>query len=424
MKKHLFLRYLSCCDLLHHNGIFTNMISVEEATQIILENALQLGHESITIHNALGRVLSQNILADTDLPPFDRVMMDGIAISSGNFMEGNREFSITDMQRAGDVQQVLHDGNGCIEIMTGAVLPTKADAVIPYEQIEIKDGIASTNISEIKKFQNIHRQGSDKRRGDTLVEINTRIGAAEIGIAASVGMDTISVLKLPRVSIFSTGDELVEINCQPKPHQIRRSNVYALQQLLLTKGIPSNQTHINDDYNEIKDALKTALDVNEIVILTGGVSKGKYDLLPQVLADCGVQKLFHQVQQRPGKPMWFGRKENTVVFAFPGNPVSTFMCAIRYLIPFLRKSFNQVPMEDIYLKLDSAFEPHPKLTFFAQANMRFDLTGIVWATPVARNGSGDFSSLTNGELFIEIPPGNSPYPAGFVVKAFPYKNMK
>jgi len=397
------------------------MTTVEEATRIVLENTLSFGTESISVHASLGRVLAQDIVADTDLPPFNRIMMDGIAIRKEDFDNGTRTFSLAGMQRAGDVQHTLGTTNGAIEVMTGAVLPLHTNAIVPYEQIEIKDGVAIVQMEEVKHFQNVHVQGLDKKKGDILVKKHTKVSAAEIGVAVSVGCAELEVLRLPSIHIFSTGDELVEVNEQPLPHQIRRSNVYALQQLLKEQNIAATQSHINDEYNAILTALQKGLGENDIVILTGGVSKGKYDLIPKALEECGVQQLFHRIEQRPGKPMWFGKKGDKVVFAFPGNPVSTFMCAVRYMIPYLRKCLNQSPFEEVYLKLAEDFKPHPSLTFFAQVKLHYDKEGNAWATPVGGNGSGDFSNLVYGDAFLEIPAGDTMCLKGSAYKAFLYR---
>lgn len=384
---------------------------------------MSFGKELVSVHESLGRILAKDILADTDLPPFNRVMMDGIAIRKEDFDKGHRTFALVGMQRAGDVQQTLSLSNTAIEVMTGAVLPLNTDVIVPYEQIEITDGVAVLQIEEVKHFQNVHAQGLDKKKGDVLVKEFTKLSAAEIGVAVSVGCVELEVLKVPRIHIFSTGDELVEVNEQPLPHQIRRSNVYALQQLLKAQNIAATQSHVNDEYNAILTALQKGLVENDIVLLTGGVSKGKYDLIPKALEECGVQQLFHRIEQRPGKPMWFGKRGDKVVFAFPGNPVSTFMCAIRYLIPYLRKCLNQSSFEEVYLKLAEDFKPHPSLTFFAQVKLHYDKDGNAWATPVGGNGSGDFSNLVYGDAFLEIPASDTTCLKGSVYKAFRYREF-
>ncbi len=399
------------------------MISVEQATHIILEQAKPFGVERIPFSLALGRVLIKDIAADSDLPPFDRVMMDGIAIKKEDFDNGTRIFGITDMQRAGDEQKILIGNNNAIEIMTGAVLPKHADAVIPYEEIHIEDRNAHIQASSVQAFQNIHLKGSDKKQGDVLVKMHTRLTPVEITIAASVGLIEVNVLKLPRIHIFSTGDELVEPNEIPLAHQIRRSNVYSLQQILLAQGIEATQSHVPDNYDSITGALSAALKKNEIILLTGGVSKGKYDLIPKALEACGVEQKFHRISQRPGKPMWFGMKKETAVFALPGNPVSTFMCATRYLVPFLRKSFMQAPFPRLLLQLAEDFKPHPKLTFFLQVKIKFDSAGIMLAIPIRGNGSGDYSNLAEADAFVEINASEDTLEKGAVVRAYPYRNM-
>jgi molybdopterin molybdotransferase len=399
------------------------MISIEEASRIILDTASLAATETCDFHQCLGRTLAQHILADTDLPPFHRVMMDGIAIRLADFMTGVRAFELKGIQRAGGEQQQLPDGHYALEIMTGAVLPHHADVVIPYEEIEIINDVAHVKTEHITAYKNVHLRGTDKKQGDVLVHAGTTLSAMELAIAASCGATQLSVRRLPRIHIFSTGDELVEPSSTPLPHQIRRSNVYALQFLLQQHGYPATQSHIADNDEDVKAALQIALSNNDVVILTGGVSKGKYDLIPEALASCGVEKLFHRIAQRPGKPMYFGKSDNTVVFALPGNPVSTFMCAVRYLLPFLAKCSGHEKQQTMTARLTHSIKPHPSLTFFAQVQLQLNGQGQLLATPVSGNGSGDYSSLAYAHAFAHVTSSEQMLDEGSIVEVFPFKKF-
>jgi molybdopterin molybdotransferase len=200
------------------------MVSVSEATEIILKNIVKPSVESVSLYQAAGRVLAEKIVADRDFPPFNRVAMDGIAIVFNTFLKGQRQFSVQDIQAAGEPAKTLKDSTACIEIMTGAVLPEGADTIIRYEDVEIKDKMASITINDVIKGQNVHAQGQDAKQQDVLLEPHILLSAAEIALLASVGKSMVDVLVFPRVAIVASGDELVDVEDTPALHQIRRSN--------------------------------------------------------------------------------------------------------------------------------------------------------------------------------------------------------
>lgn len=399
------------------------MISPQEATRIILSHPFQFVDEEISTHHSLGRILIEDIVADTDLPPFNRIMMDGVAIKIADWRNGIRHFNIAATQKAGSPQTTLSENAACIEVMTGGICPQSADSVIPYEEIEIIENSCAIHSKNVRAGQNIHVRGSDKIRGDILVQSGKKIGAAEIGITVSVGKTSVHVASLPRVHIFSTGDELVETDIIPEAHQIRRSNVYALQQILKAHGIESSQSHLPDDYEIMKTAIAAQLQKCDALLLTGAVSKGKFDFIPTVLEELGVTKLFHGIAQRPGKPMWFGNKNEKVVFAFPGNPVSTFMCANRYLIPWLKKSLNKKEPVPFYAKLATSFENNTTLTFFLQVKITFSMQGEILAVPAVGGGSGDYSNLTDADGFLELPVGPNVIEAHSIHPLYLYRHF-
>ncbi|MFT7590390.1 MAG: molybdopterin molybdotransferase, partial [bacterium] len=298
------------------------MISVEEASSLIAKHLYKTATESIPFDASLGRVLAENIHADRDFPPFNRVAMDGICIRYADYAAGQKLFPIQSTQAAGNVQQTLNSGEA-IEIMTGASLSLNADTVIRYEDLEIIDGAARITISDVRDGQNVHLQGSDVAKSDVLMKTPLVISAAAIGVLATVGKVALEVYALPRVAIISTGEELVDVDQMPLSHQIRKSNVHTLCALLEKHNITSDLIHLKDDKQDIKSKLSGVLATYNVVLLSGAVSKGKFDFIPDMLNELGVKKYFHKVEQRPGKPFWFGVKGEVNVFAFPGNPVST-----------------------------------------------------------------------------------------------------
>lgn len=378
------------------------MITPSKAEALIQSTSLQLGSETVALSETLNRMLAEDLLADTNLPPFDRVMMDGIALRFADIEKGIRSFPIEGVQRAGQAALTLiHEGT-CFEIMTGAVCSNACDTVVPYEHIRIENGVAHIDILPGAKGKNIHMQGSDKQTGALLVEAGNIISPAEIGIAASIGKSTLSVRRLPRVLICSTGDELIDISATPLPHQIRRSNVYALLALIKSQGIEADSIHLADDKPQLLIELEKALDTYDVLILSGGVSKGKFDLIPEVLSELGVETIFHTIAQRPGKPMWFGTSPKSVVFALPGNPVSTLACAARYVLPWLKKQLGLNPMEHRAYVQDTIAQ-HEKLTLFLPVRS-IPAASILQAQVLRNQGSGDFSGLSGMTGFIEVTP--------------------
>lgn len=395
------------------------MISVSDASAIILNNLFKHTTESVSIHLATGRILAEPIHADRDFPPFHRVSMDGIAIDSISFKKGQRQFKIEALQAAGMPRTTLTNPQGCIEIMTGAMLPKGADTVIRYEDLEIKNGEAHVLIPEIQSCLAIHAQGQDAKKNERLLSPGQKISAAEIALLASVGMPDVQVYAFPKTAIISTGNELVGIDQVPLAHQIRRSNDSALRASLAQLGCEATSFHLPDSETELKKELTTIFKQYELIIVSGGVSKGKFDFIPGVLESLGVKKLFHQVSQKPGKPFWFGRSDKHTVFALPGNPVSTYLCFYRYIKPWLLKSFG-APQENIQAILAQDFLFKPPLTYFLQVKIKNE-QGKLLAYPDAGGGSGDFANLKDVDGFLELALEKNEFKAGEV---FPYYGFR
>lgn len=410
-----------------------DLIKVKEALEIVLNNSENFGIEEVDFLNASGRVLKESIFADRDFPPFDRVSMDGIAIASEAFNNGQRIFKIEGIQAAGSPQLALQNTSNCLEAMTGAVLPKNTDAVIQYELLTIEKGIATVNSEAVKSFQNIHLKGTDKKQGDLLIKENTLISPAEIGIFATVGKTNVKVAKQPKVMVVSTGNELVEVGENPAEHQIRRSNVFTLVSLLEKLQIKAETLHILDDKEVLLTKIESLLANYDVLIFSGAVSKGKFDFIPEVLDELGVKKLFHEVKQRPGKPFWFGLKNHeniletkvaersrSIVFAFPGNPVSTFVNCVKYFYPWYHKSvgLNFENKQQAILSEDFYFKP--ELTYFLQVKLS-QAEGKLWATPISGKGSGDLANLAEADAFLELPDNRSNFTKGEVFPVIIYR---
>jgi molybdopterin molybdotransferase len=348
--------------------------------------------------------------------------MDGIALDSTTVSGGVRRLHIQATQAAGDSPLVLSARTACIEVMTGAVLPTGCDSVVAVEEIAIRDGHAElAHGVSVEPGQNVHRRGSDTRQGTLLVNAGVRLRSPEIAIAAAAGMPRIRVSSQPMLAVISTGNELIEPGEPVLPHQVRRSNAYAIVTELRAHGFQRvADDHITDDLAELKRRLKFHLETHDVLVLSGGVSMGKFDLVPKALDDLGVRPVFYKVAQRPGKPMWFGvASSGAAVFALPGNPVSTLVCLRRFVIPALFASLGQSPAAvPEKIALGAQVPVTVPLTYYLPVRVELDDWGRPWAVPQPTNGSGDFTALAGTDGFVELPPGPNTYAKGFITRLY------
>lgn len=379
------------------------MISHPEALEKVLATATHFGSEKIPLLESLNRILAEDIFADRDFPPFHRVTKDGIAVNSQALENNKTSFKIEAVYAAGSPQGILNSLENCVEIMTGAMLPKNCDSVIMYEDIEIKNGIATLQ-TEVKPRINIHRKGSDRQSGEKVLSKNQRISAKEIGVLATVGTSKVLVKKLPKIAIISTGDELVNVEETPLPHQIRTSNTLSLFAALEKEKITPTLLHIRDEKDIMLQQVENAIKNHDVLLLSGGVSKGKFDYLPEIFEELKVEKIFHRVLQRPGKPLWFGKQQekNVTVFSFPGNPNSTFVNYHIYFIKWLTKSLE---LEDLKSEviLNTAVDANSNITRYLLVKTNSE-NGEIKAELLNENGSGDLISLANADGVILLPP--------------------
>ncbi|MGB1936465.1 MAG: molybdopterin molybdotransferase MoeA [Akkermansiaceae bacterium] len=424
------------------------MISVAEAETIISQHLDTSAVESVPLHTALGRYLRQDVLADRLLPPFDRVMMDGIAIAHASYAAGGTSYPISGTQAAGSSQLSLSDANSCIEVMTGCALPEGCDCVIPVEQIEVSGNTATLrNGDEHRLGQHIHPAGSDGPAGEILLHNGQRLGPTELTIAASVGATNLQVSRLPRILTITTGDELVDPETTPESHQIRRSHDITLQSVIGGMGLGTVESiHVRDDPEALNKAITGALSTHEVLILTGGISRGKFDHVAPVLEEILGPPHFHGIAQRPGKPMAFwthsadhvsliraddgaakgggekarrlvgllDRSEATrpegvsrlaepanqlkrLIFALPGNPVSVMACTARYLIPALRQMLGGSSWQAPTLPATGSFKCPAHFTGLVPYRIRDGR--IQLAQP---SNSGNFLALANTDGVAEL----------------------
>jgi len=392
---------------------------------MIMSHPGMWGVEQVPLLQATGRILAEDIFADRDLPPYHRVTMDGIAIRYSDYASGQRTFRIEAVMAAGDTPPTSLAAGGCIELMTGCMMPPAADTVIRYEDVDVADGFATVKAEQVKQGANVHVRGSDIAAGAKVIGTSTIMDAAVISMAASVGRHTLVVKRLPQVAIITTGTELVDIDETPAAAQVRRSNSYAIAAALHTLGISATLLHIKDSVDAMRTMFADSLSRYDVIVVSGGVSMGKYDHVPAVLNELGVQQLFHKVRQRPGKPFWYGihRQHSAHVFAFPGNPVSAFMCTWRYLIPWLQHSLTGTAPRAAYAVLGRECSFAPALQYFLQVSLAYDDAGRLVATPLVGNGSGDFSNLLQADAFMELPEDKTDFTVGDVYRIWPWKKI-
>lgn len=399
------------------------LLSVADAESIIFSRLVRFPARTVELDHSPGLILAEKVLAERDQPPFDRVTMDGIAIAQSDVDNGIRSFPIHGTQAAGSPPLSLGSGSGCIEAMTGAVLPSGCDTVIAVERIRVENGVATLEPGyEPVRGQFIHSRGSDYRQGDVLLEPGTRIGVPEIAILAATGKARVSVADSPRIAIISTGDEVVEVDQPVLPHQIRQSNSHAILAALTAAGHKHCQCmHLADDPDTLREKLGKALEDDQVLILSGGVSRGKFDFVPGILEELGVTKHVHRVAQRPGKPMWFGtRGKDRMVFALPGNPVSTLVCLHRYVLPAIGRALGAIPRPPLQVRLAEAITLASSLTCFLPVTLASGQNGKLLAVPRQTNTSGDFASLAGTDGFVELAPEESGFPAGHLADFHPW----
>lgn len=396
------------------------LITIEEAAATVLRHITPATKELIPLEEASGRVLRESITADRAIPPFDRVMMDGIAIDSSEFHGIGTEFKIEGIQAAGSPALKKSTPQGCLEVMTGAILPEGCDCVIPVEEISITEKsviLSPDTITDSGKF--IHRTGSDSQQGSVLLEDKIRLGAAELAIAASVGKVQFEVSKLPQITILTSGDEVIPPSQDPKAFEIRSSHPSFLKQIIEANQLGVCQhIHLPDDRATTSTAILSALASSDFIILTGGISKGKFDFIAPELTKLIGEPLFHGVKQRPGKPFgfWHDQASSTSVFALPGNPLSVCATASRYLIPALIKH-QSLPVSNYLIPLSHDFHWKAPIPGLAPSIILDDHTADVQQM----QNSGDYLCLARCSGFIEFSQPQSKYAKHTQLAFYPFK---
>ena len=407
------------------------IVSFEQARHIVEQHAAEVAPgpaEAVELLAAAGRVLAEEIRADRDLPPFPRATRDGFAVRAADVSQVPAMLTVIGEIRAGASasESALQVGpQQAVEIMTGAPVPAGADAVVMVEYTQ-RAGERVEIQRSVRSGENIVPRGSESKEGELLLSGGTRLTPAAIGLAASVGSATVSVYERPRVAILSTGDEIIDVASSPGPNQIRNSNTYSLSaQVQSAGGMPLMLPIAPDRAEPLRELIEQGLEA-DLLLLSGGVSMGKYDLVEQIFAELEAEFFFTGAQIQPGKPIVFGRasasatEKATYFFGLPGNPVSTMVCFELFARPMIEalSGASPNPLRFLQARLKSDVKTKTGLTRFLPAQLSGEFAGTE-VELVRWQGSGDMVSTARANCYLVIPPDREKFAAGEMVSVLP-----
>jgi molybdopterin molybdotransferase len=397
------------------------MLSVEEAQRLVAQHAAPLPPRVVSLAEASGLVLAEPVAADLDSPPFDKALMDGFAVRAADLMsEGPIEFEVVEEVPAGSVPTCALGTGQVTSIMTGAPLPPGADAVVMVEHaVNFADGRVVLK-GPARPGQNRLDRGREYGRGAVLLREGDVLTPARVGLLAAVGRASVRVVPRPRVAVVPTGDELVDVSSTPGPGQIRDSNSPMLRAYLAEAGadlLPASPIG-RDRADALRTVLSGAFDAGaDVLVLSGGVSAGQRDLVPAVLEDLGVRRVFHKVRLKPGKPLWFGvGPERTLVFGLPGNPVSGVVGTLLFVAPTIRavrglSEGERGPFRKEAILATPFTHRGDRPTYHPGRVVGVD-AGVLRVEPLAWAGSPDLFTVTRADGFLHFPEGDREYRAG------------
>ncbi|MEO7673685.1 MAG: gephyrin-like molybdotransferase Glp [Pyrinomonadaceae bacterium] len=385
------------------------MISISKALKIIKNKTGPVGTERIDLNDAVGRVLAEDIVADTDLPPFDRSQMDGFAVVARDTAKGPVDLKIVGESAAGGGWHHTLKTGEAIRIMTGAPVPKGADAVQRLEVTAENDGLVTINEST-KTGQFIVAKGNEVKKGKVVIGKGSVLTSRNIAIPAAFGYPLIRVSKQARVTIISTGSEIVAIDQKPEKDQIRNSNSLMLKVLTEQCGAAAAVSPIvGDSIGDLKQRIATAARRSDLVILTGGVSVGKYDFTKTALVELGAEIFFDKIALKPGKPTVFAKLGKTFIFGLPGNPVSaavTFHLFVRELM-MLMQSASKTGLRESFAVVDERAKGTKDRDTYLPARLETDKNGRLIAVPLKWHGSSDFIGFARAEALVIVPKGET-----------------
>ncbi len=405
------------------------MLTIDQATERVLAAVRPLRPRPVPLTEAVGLVLAESVASDLDVPPFAKSLRDGYAVRAEDLARGLRQFHVVAELFAGNCYRGTLAEGEAVRIMTGAPVPRGADAVVMVEDTteeRAEDGKALVRIvrEPVAPQANVMPRGATIRAGDVVLRSGTVLGPAQVGLLAEVGKPEPLVYPRPRVALLVTGDELVDPGCRPGPGQIRNSNGPMLAAAVVRAGgLLVLAEHVPDREESLREAISRALQTADCLLLTGGVSMGKRDLVPVVLESLGVRCVFHRVHMKPGKPLWFGtypqNQDSTVaVFGLPGNPVSTMVCFALFVRPALRRMAGHpaAPAARLPVQLASPWQLRTDRPTFWPAKLWYSKNGLM-AEPLAWQGSPDLRTLAEASGFLFLPEGSHSLAAGAAAEA-------
>jgi molybdopterin molybdotransferase len=400
------------------------MISVAEAVQIVTAQTRPLEPERIFLADALGRFLAEDIIADSDLPPFDRAQMDGYAVRAADMLKTPAHLRIVGESAAGAGWHQEMKAGEAVRIMTGAPVPVGADAVQQVELTRESNGFVEI-LEPVEAGRSIVKRAAEIKSGETVLRAGEDINAAMIATLASFGYAQVKVGGRPRVAVMATGSELVDVKQKPGQDQIRDSNNYTIAAYASLAGATVERWPLaGDDTEELKKQIKQAAETSEVLITSGGVSMGVYDFMKPALKELGAEIFFERVALRPGKPTVFARLGNTLVFGLPGNPVSVTVTFNLFTRAALRKmqGANRPGLIEETAVLARALKGSADRESYLPAILSTDEQGTLLAEPLKWGGSSDFVSFALATALIDVPAGPGFLESGSIVKIFRLPN--
>ena len=383
------------------------MISISEAIQIVISQIAQLPAQEIAIDLSHGRILAEDIVADTDLPPFDRAQMDGYAVRAADVANVPASLRIVGESAAGAGWHHEMKAGEAVRIMTGAPVPSGADAVQQVELTRENDSQVEI-LAPVELGRSIVRRASEIKSGETVLRAGEEINAAMIATLASFGYAKVKVSRRPRVAVMATGSELVDVDQKPGQDQIRDSNNYTIEAYAtMSNAVVERLPLAGDDTEELKRQISRAAAHADVLITSGGVSMGVYDFTKAALKELGAELFFERVALRPGKPTVFARLGNTLVFGLPGNPVSVSVTFILFVRTALRamQGARETTLPVEHAVLARSLKGSIDRESYLPATLRTDEKGMLLAQPLKWGGSSDFVSFARATALINLPAG-------------------
>jgi molybdenum cofactor synthesis domain-containing protein len=392
----------------------STLIPPDEALRMVLQTAQPAAPRPVPLLDAVGLRLAEDVRADRDYPPFDRAMMDGYAVRLAD-AGSEPAVEIAGQLVAGQTASARLMPGTCIEIMTGAACPEGTEAVVPKEHV-VREGQSARFLGELRFQQHMALRGSECRGGSVVLRAGDRITPLAVGVLASVGLREVRIVPAPTLGILTTGGELIGSGQLPGSVQIRDSNGPMLAAMAIAGGlVPARMLHAGDDIGAIVAALEAMQDC-DLVVLTGGVSMGRYDLVPESFRQIGAERLFHKVSQKPGKPLLFARRGRQLFFGLPGNPLAAHLCFHRYVSAAIRRWCGQrvdAPERRMGRLLEPV-RPGGSRTWFllGRAERAGDAEREWSLQPLPGCSSADLFGTSQANCYLEVPPGDQPLSAG------------